>query len=202
MVEHMSACKPCQEVRVRRQLSPRPRNDRRSGLARRGRRRGRSDGPLRRVSRRGKDHRPRRHEDVGPSCARGLQIDLRVVPAESFGAALQYFTGSKEHNVMLRGRAKQQGLKINEYGVYRVKGDKETYVAGETEEDVYATLDLPAVPAGNARGPAGVRLGGRRRVAGVDRPRRHPRRSAHAHHGDRRQGDAGGNGRRRPRTRT
>ena len=46
--------------------------------------------------------------------ASGLQIDLRVVPAESFGAALQYFTGSKEHNVILRGRAKDQGLKINE----------------------------------------------------------------------------------------
>ena len=50
----------------------------------------------------------------------GLQIDLRVVPDESFGAALQYFTGSKDHNVVLRGMAKQRGLKINEYGVYRV----------------------------------------------------------------------------------
>jgi len=75
-----------------------------------------------------------------------LQIDLRVVPAESFGAALQYFTGSKEHNVELRGRAKQQGLKINEYGVYKVDGDKETYIAGETEKDVYDTLDLPVFP--------------------------------------------------------
>ena len=49
----------------------------------------------------------------------GLQVDLRVVPAESFGAALQYFTGSKGHNVILRGRAKSAGLKINEYGVFR-----------------------------------------------------------------------------------
>lgn len=76
----------------------------------------------------------------------GLQIDLRVVPAESFGAALQYFTGSKDHNVILRGMAKQRGLKINEYGVFRVEGEKETYLAGATEADVYATLDLPVFP--------------------------------------------------------
>jgi len=76
----------------------------------------------------------------------GFQIDLRVVPAESFGAALQYFTGSKEHNVVLRGRAKQRGLKINEWGVFRVDGDKETYIAGASEKDVYATLDLPVFP--------------------------------------------------------
>ncbi len=73
----------------------------------------------------------------------GLQIDLRVVPPESFGAALQYFTGSKEHNVILRGMAKDQGLKINEWGVFRVKGDKETRIAGATEQEVYDTLDLP-----------------------------------------------------------
>lgn len=68
-----------------------------------------------------------------------FQIDLRVVPADSFGAALQYFTGSKDHNVVLRGMAKDRGLKINEYGVYR--GDEQ--IAGATEADVYATLELP-----------------------------------------------------------
>ncbi len=78
--------------------------------------------------------------------AHGLQIDLRVVPAESFGAALQYFTGSKAHNIKLRGLAKDRGLKINEYGVFRVKGEKETRVAGKTEEEVYAALDLPWFP--------------------------------------------------------
>ncbi|MBW8884115.1 MAG: PHP domain-containing protein, partial [Planctomycetia bacterium] len=78
--------------------------------------------------------------------AKGFQIDLRVVPQESFGAALQYFTGSKEHNVILRGRAKSQGLKINEWGVFRVKDDQETRVAGATEEEVYATLKLPVFP--------------------------------------------------------
>lgn len=75
-----------------------------------------------------------------------LQVDLRVVPAESFGAALQYFTGSKDHNVVLRGLAKQKGLKINEYGVFKVEGDSETYIAGVSEEDVYATLGLPVFP--------------------------------------------------------
>ncbi|MCR4411538.1 MAG: DNA polymerase/3'-5' exonuclease PolX [Thermoguttaceae bacterium] len=69
----------------------------------------------------------------------GLQVDLRVVPAESFGAALQYFTGSKAHNVVLRGMAKDRGLKINEYGVFR--GEK--LIAGRTEEEVYAAVGLP-----------------------------------------------------------
>ncbi|MCC6123523.1 MAG: DNA polymerase/3'-5' exonuclease PolX [Pirellulales bacterium] len=72
----------------------------------------------------------------------GLQVDLRVVPEESFGAAWQYFTGSKEHNIVLRGRAKERGLKINEYGVFH--GEKS--IAGRTEEDVYATLGLPCFP--------------------------------------------------------
>jgi DNA polymerase (family 10) len=78
--------------------------------------------------------------------AKGFQIDLRVVPRESFGAALQYFTGSKEHNVILRGRAKAKGLKINEWGAFRVQGDQETRVAGATEEEVYGTLKLPVFP--------------------------------------------------------
>jgi DNA polymerase (family 10) len=86
--------------------------------------------------------------------ASGLQIDLRVVSAGSFGAALQYFTGSKDHNVILRGMAKDRGLKINEYGVFRVKNDEDeatdphaaNCVAGRTEEEVYAALDLPCFP--------------------------------------------------------
>ncbi len=72
----------------------------------------------------------------------GLQMDLRVVPAESFGAALQYFTGSKEHNVVLRGRAKAKGLKVNEWGVFR----NDERVGGETEADVYKLLGLPWIP--------------------------------------------------------
>lgn len=87
---------------------------------------------------------------------KGLQVDLRVVPAESFGAALQYFTGSKEHNVVLRGLAKDKGLKVNEYGVFRIeKGQSsdegkaestETYIAGRSEEEVYHAIDLPWFP--------------------------------------------------------
>ena len=73
----------------------------------------------------------------------GFQMDLRVVPEESFGAALQYFTGSKEHNVVLRGMAKQQGLRVNEWGVYRLDGDEQIRIAGESEENVYAALGLP-----------------------------------------------------------
>jgi DNA polymerase (family 10) len=80
----------------------------------------------------------------------GLQVDLRVVPAESFGAALQYFTGSKDHNVIVRSRAKQRGLKVSDWGVFRVEeanGDaKETYLAGRTEEEVYAAVGLPWFP--------------------------------------------------------
>ena len=70
-----------------------------------------------------------------------LELDLRVVPDESYGAAMQYFTGSKEHNIVIRKRAVDQGLKVNEYGVYR--GDE--YVAGSSEEEVYATLGLPFI---------------------------------------------------------
>lgn len=74
----------------------------------------------------------------------GLQVDLRIVPKESFGAALQYFTGSKEHNVRVREIAVKQGLKVNEYGVYKTDGDEP--VAGETEEDVYQSLGMVWVP--------------------------------------------------------
>lgn len=99
-------------------------------------------------------------EDVVSEIARGetkmsvrlandFQVDLRVVPAESFGAALQYFTGSKEHNVIVRSRAKQLGLKVNEWGVFRVKDDADQSpirVAGNTEEEVYRAIHLPLFP--------------------------------------------------------
>jgi len=72
----------------------------------------------------------------------GRQVDLRVVAPECLGAALCYFTGSKEHNVRLREIAKKRGLKVNEYGVW--KGEKR--VAARTEEEVYAALELPWIP--------------------------------------------------------
>jgi len=74
----------------------------------------------------------------------GLQVDLRALAHESYGAAMQYFTGSKEHNIVLRSRALKLGLTLNEYGLFRV--DNEERVAGETEEEVYAKLGLAWIP--------------------------------------------------------
>jgi DNA polymerase (family 10) len=74
----------------------------------------------------------------------GLQVDVRALPRESFGAAMQYFTGSKEHNVAVRQRAVRMGFKLSEYGLYRVEDD--SVVAGETEEGVYQALGLSWVP--------------------------------------------------------
>ena len=70
----------------------------------------------------------------------GYQADLRLVPAESRGAAMQYFTGSKAHNIVLRDRAIQQGFKLNEYGLFRIADDAR--VAGETEEAIYEALGM------------------------------------------------------------
>ena len=78
-----------------------------------------------------------RHQD-------GLAIDLRVVAPEAFGAALQYFTGSKTHNVRLREMAVRRGLKISEYGVFNEETGAR--VAGDTEEDVYAAVGLGWIP--------------------------------------------------------
>lgn len=72
----------------------------------------------------------------------GLDADLRVVPARSWGAALCYFTGCKAHNVALRLRAQKRGLKLNEYGLFR--GARQ--LAGRTEQQLYAALDLPFIP--------------------------------------------------------
>src|SRR5208337_3482296 len=77
------------------------------------------------------------YEDV----RNGLQVDLRVVPQESYGAALHYFTGSKAHNIAVRHLGVQRGLKINEYGVFR----GEARIAGQTEAEVYASVDLPYI---------------------------------------------------------
>jgi len=74
----------------------------------------------------------------------GMQVDLRAVKPDSFGAAWQYFTGSQAHNVQLRGRAERMGkLKVNEYGVFKEEG---TRIAGETEEGVYAAVGCAWIP--------------------------------------------------------
>ncbi|MBI2773450.1 MAG: DNA polymerase/3'-5' exonuclease PolX [Chloroflexi bacterium] len=77
---------------------------------------------------------------------RGLQIDLRVVAPASFGAALLYFTGSKEHNVHMRGLALKRKLLLNEYGLYRVGEENGTPVASRTEEEVFAALGMDWIP--------------------------------------------------------
>jgi len=74
----------------------------------------------------------------------GMQVDVRLLPPESFGAAMQYFTGSKSHNVTLRQRALKMGYTLNEYGLATLEGNKR--VAGETEEEIYAKLGLDLIP--------------------------------------------------------
>jgi len=97
----------------------------------------------------------------------GLEVDLRVIPAESFGAALHYFTGSKEHNVRVRQAAQRQGLRVNEWGVYRVRKNADenagvnavvtadvtevgreagVRMGGATEEEVFGAVGLPWIP--------------------------------------------------------
>ena len=73
-----------------------------------------------------------------------LQVDVRLLAAESFGAALQYFTGSKTHNIALRQRALKMGLTLNEYGLAKLEGEK--IVASKTEEDIYGKLKLDYIP--------------------------------------------------------
>ena len=73
-----------------------------------------------------------------------IQVDLRIVNPLSYGAALQYFTGSQNHNIKIRGLAQKKGLKINEYGVYDAITDKK--IAGEQEVKIYKTLNLPYIP--------------------------------------------------------
>ena len=95
---------------------------------------------------------PKAHEVLGkgPNKAsikfglEGIQVDLRALPAESYGAALQYFTGSKEHSVALRQRALKMGLTLNEYALAKVEGGER--VASETEEEIYAKLGLAWIP--------------------------------------------------------
>ena len=72
----------------------------------------------------------------------GLQVDIRVVPAGAYGAAMHYFTGSRDHNIALRRRAQGHGWKLNEYGLF----EDDQIIAGDTEESVYAALALPWIP--------------------------------------------------------
>ncbi len=81
-------------------------------------------------------------DKVSVKLENGMQVDVRMLEPESFGAALQYFTGSKEHNVALRERAKRRGWKLSEYGLF--EGDR--CIAGRTEEEIYEKLGLAFIP--------------------------------------------------------
>jgi DNA polymerase (family 10) len=116
----------------------------------------------------------------------GFQADLRLVAAESRGAALQYFTGSKAHNIALRDRAIGLGFKLNEYGVFRV--DDKARVAGETEEDVYRALGLDWVPPELREMRGEIESAAVHTLPRLHRARRSARRPPHAHDRDRRQG--------------
>lgn len=74
----------------------------------------------------------------------GIQVDLRVMKAENFGSALQYFTGSKDHNITLRKVAIKKGYKLSEYGLFKGKGNNR--IAGESEEEIYGALDMQWIP--------------------------------------------------------
>jgi DNA polymerase (family 10) len=95
---------------------------------------------------------PKAHEILGKGSNKasikfgleGLQVDLRALSSDSYGAALLYFTGSKEHNVALRSRAQKRGLTLNEYGLASVDGGQR--VASATEEEIYAALGLDWIP--------------------------------------------------------
>jgi DNA polymerase (family 10) len=81
-------------------------------------------------------------DKVSVKLTNDMQVDVRLLDRSAYGAALQYFTGSKEHNVVLRDRAKRQGWKLNEYGLF--EGEK--VLASRTEEEIYAKLGLPWIP--------------------------------------------------------
>jgi len=74
----------------------------------------------------------------------GMQVDVRLLPPDSYGAAMQYFTGSKNHNVTLRQRALKMGLTLSEYGLFRLEDNQR--VAGATEDEIYGTLKLDCIP--------------------------------------------------------
>lgn len=95
---------------------------------------------------------PRTHEILGMGSNKasvrfgleGIQVDVRALPAESFGAAMQYFTGSKEHNIVLRTNAVKQGLTLNEYGLFTLEGNER--VGGAREEEIYQRLGYAWIP--------------------------------------------------------
>ena len=124
--------------------------------------------------------------------ANGLQVDLRVVPSENFGAALLYFTGSKDHNVKIRGLAQNQKMTLNEWGLYKIdeyeKAKKETAkppqlkpVASKTEESIYKALGMVYIEPEMREDLGEVELAKENKLPKLITHQRLSRRSAHAY---------------------
>ena len=125
----------------------------------------------------------------------GMQVDVRLLPPESFGAAMQYFTGSKAHNVALRQRALKMGYTLNEYSLATLEGEKP--VAGKTEEEIYAKLKLDYIPPEMRENLGEIDLAPETCPAAVDHAGRSAGRRPHAHRRNRRQEHHRRNGRSR-----
>jgi DNA polymerase (family X) len=97
-----------------------------------------------------------------------IQVDVRALPVESYGAAMQYFTGSKDHNVALRQRALRLGFTLNEYGLYRLDDNRK--VAGETEDGIYETLGLAWIPPEMRENCGEIELAAERRLPALIGP--------------------------------
>ena len=116
--------------------------------------------------------------------AQGLQVDVRLLPAARYGAALQYFTGSKGHNVTLRQRALKMGYTLSEWALARL--DDGSTVAAATEEEIYAALGMDWMPPEMRENLGEIDLRSGAHTAASRRAQGHSRRRAHAHHSQRR----------------
>ncbi len=113
-----------------------------------------------------------------------MQVDVRLLPPDSFGAAMQYFTGSKAHNVALRQRALKMGYTLNEYSLAEL--ETEQPVAGKTEEEIYAKLKLDYIPPEMRENLRRNRCRGKTHTAQSDTQSRYSGRRSHAHRRNRR----------------
>ena len=116
--------------------------------------------------------------------ATGLQVDVRLLPSESYGAALQYFTGSKAHNVTLRQRALKMGYTLSEWSLARL--DDESTVAAATEEEIYAALHMDWMPPEMRENLGEIEAAAKHSLPRLIEASDIKRRCAHAHHGQRR----------------
>ncbi len=97
----------------------------------------------------------------------GIQVDLRVIAEKEFPFALHYFTGSKEHNILMRQRAQDMGMKLNEYGLFREIGKKETPVPCKSEEEIFKTLKLDYIPPEIREGTGEIEAAEKHKIPGL-----------------------------------